>query len=248
MELCVFSDASTKAIGAVAYLRATDKDGTSNVGFILGKAKLAPQSEPTIPRLELCAAVLAVEMAKLILDGKSILTPGMHGVKMDAVKFYCDSKIVLGHIHNEVKCFYVNVHNRVQRIHQSTKPEQWFYVPTEHNLADHVSRSVPASHLARTTWFSRPAFLHRQYKGLQEEPEFFKLINPELDVKVRPEVSSFHTQVQGQNLTTDRFKRFSTWDALLRAVAFLIHVARSHKSADYVKECRGWHRCKQPCT
>lgn len=92
MELCVFSDVSTKAIGAVAYLRAIDKDGTSNVSFILGKAKLAPQSEPTIPGLELCAAVLAVEMAELILDGIDL--------KMDALKFYCDSKIVLGYIHN----------------------------------------------------------------------------------------------------------------------------------------------------
>ncbi len=56
-ELCVFSDASTKAIGAVAYLKALQKDGLVEVGFVMGKAKLAPLSEPTIPRLELCAAV-----------------------------------------------------------------------------------------------------------------------------------------------------------------------------------------------
>ncbi len=67
-ELCVFSDASTKAIGAVAYLKALQKDGQVRVGFVMGKAKLAPLSEPTIPRLELCAAVLAVEMADLIED------------------------------------------------------------------------------------------------------------------------------------------------------------------------------------
>lgn len=68
-ELCVFSDASTKAIGAVAYLKVLQKDGQVEVGFVMGKkAKLAPLSEPTIPRLELCAAVLAVEMADLIED------------------------------------------------------------------------------------------------------------------------------------------------------------------------------------
>ncbi|KAK0135983.1 hypothetical protein N1851_028136 [Merluccius polli] len=43
-------------------------DGQCRVGFVLGKAKLASQPEPTIPRLELCGAVLAVEMAELILD------------------------------------------------------------------------------------------------------------------------------------------------------------------------------------
>lgn len=32
----------------------------------MGKAKLTPRTEHSIPRLELCAAVLAVELAKLI--------------------------------------------------------------------------------------------------------------------------------------------------------------------------------------
>lgn len=64
-ELCVFSDASTRAIGAVAYLRTFQKDGQIRVGFVMSKARLAPQSDPITPRLELCAAV---EMADLIQD------------------------------------------------------------------------------------------------------------------------------------------------------------------------------------
>ncbi|KAJ8346863.1 hypothetical protein SKAU_G00282640 [Synaphobranchus kaupii] len=65
---CVFSDASVKAIAAVAYLKVTHEDGHSEVGFILGKAKLAPVPELTIPRLELCAAVLAVELSELLTE------------------------------------------------------------------------------------------------------------------------------------------------------------------------------------
>lgn len=34
-ELCIFSDASTVAIGAVAYLRATDTGGQNHVGFVI---------------------------------------------------------------------------------------------------------------------------------------------------------------------------------------------------------------------
>ena len=83
-ELCVFSDASTKAIGAVAYLRAVQEDGKAEVGLVMGKAKLAPQSEPTIPRLELCAAVLAVEMTDLIREELDL--------KLDAIRFYTDSR------------------------------------------------------------------------------------------------------------------------------------------------------------
>lgn len=55
-----------KAIAAVGYLKVIDRDGECHVGFILGKAKLVPLSAHTIPRLELGAAVLAVETAELV--------------------------------------------------------------------------------------------------------------------------------------------------------------------------------------
>ncbi|XP_025752713.1 uncharacterized protein LOC109204590 [Oreochromis niloticus] len=57
-ELCVFCDASTMAISAVAYLRAVDDEGHCLVGFCMGKSKLAPRHSHTVLRLELCAAVL----------------------------------------------------------------------------------------------------------------------------------------------------------------------------------------------
>lgn len=53
--LCVFADAPVKAIAAVAYIRGTNHNGQTEVGFVFGKSKLAPQPSLTIPRLELCA-------------------------------------------------------------------------------------------------------------------------------------------------------------------------------------------------
>lgn len=50
---------STKVVDAVAYLKVTDADGHSDMGFIFGKAKLALKPEITVSRLKLCAAVLA---------------------------------------------------------------------------------------------------------------------------------------------------------------------------------------------
>ncbi|VDI59142.1 Hypothetical predicted protein [Mytilus galloprovincialis] len=73
-ELHVFSDASEKAIAAVAYLRTTDSSGEPNIGFILGKAKVAPTSGHTIPRLELSAAVLAVEITQTIMDNLDLIS------------------------------------------------------------------------------------------------------------------------------------------------------------------------------
>lgn len=96
-ELHVFSDASEKAIAAVTYLRTTDSEGQVKLGFVLGKAKVAPITGHTIPRLELCASVLAVEIAQLALEHLNL--------HIDCVMYYTDSKVVLGYICNESRRF-----------------------------------------------------------------------------------------------------------------------------------------------
>lgn len=130
-ELCVFADASTSAISAVAYLRAIDTEGHIHVGFCMGKSKLAPRQVHTVPRLELCASVLAVELADMLLYELDIET--------HKVKYYTDSRVVLGYINNTSRRFYVYVANRV-RIRKSSEPSQWHFVSTESNPADHGTR------------------------------------------------------------------------------------------------------------
>ncbi|KAI4788199.1 hypothetical protein KUCAC02_036008 [Chaenocephalus aceratus] len=100
------SDASTRAIAAVAYLRVLDPDGKWHVGFVMGKSKLAPYPLHTIPRLELCGAVLAVELAELI---KSEID-----LEFKAVRFFTDSRVVLGYIYNNSRRFYTYVANRLR--------------------------------------------------------------------------------------------------------------------------------------
>ncbi|XP_035988362.1 uncharacterized protein LOC118560918 [Fundulus heteroclitus] len=237
-ELCLFSDASTKAIGAVAYLKAVQTDGKVEVGFIMGKAKLAPLSEPTIPRLELCAAVLAVEMADLIQDE-------LH-LQFDIVRFYTDSKVVLGYICNESKRFYTYVHNRVQRIRQSSKPGQWYYVRTEENPADHASRSLPTAQLTKSTWFTGPSFIHRSPVETTHESEIFELIEPDKDSEIRPQVKTYATHLQV--LSSKRFERFSTFKSLVGAIANLVHIAKSFNGTNPNSVCKGWHKCHLPRT
>ena len=49
--------------------------------------------ELTIPRLELCAAVVAVELSELLTEELDM--------KIDRPTFYIDSKVVLGYINNK---------------------------------------------------------------------------------------------------------------------------------------------------
>ncbi|XP_061899522.1 uncharacterized protein LOC133647827 [Entelurus aequoreus] len=90
-EIVIFCDASTKAIAAVAYLKLTEKNGTNLMGFLMGMSKLTPLSEQTVARLELCSALLAVELAELITSEMDM--------EVD-ITFYSNSKVVLGYIIN----------------------------------------------------------------------------------------------------------------------------------------------------
>ena len=65
-EVLTFCDASNDAIRVVSYLRAVQDDGSIQVSFVFGKAKLAPSHATTIPRLELCAATHGIEITELI--------------------------------------------------------------------------------------------------------------------------------------------------------------------------------------
>ena len=234
-ELFVFSDASVKAISAVVYLKLTTEDGKSKVSFVFGKARLAPQPEITVPRLELCAAVLAVEIAELVVEEMDL--------NFDRITYYSDSKVVLGYIHNQARRFYVYVNNRVQRIRQSSSPEQWRYVPTEHNPADHGSRSVAAASLSTTTWLSGPAFLQNPSPHFSEPKETFDLINPLTDTEIRPLITTSATEVSKDLMSTKRFERFSAWSTLMASVARLIHIARSFAQPTLDNTCHGWHIC-----
>lgn len=205
----------------VAYLKAIDGDGECHVGFVLGKAKLSPPTAHTIPRLELGAAVLAVEMAKLVereLD-----------ISVDTMQFYTDSKVVLGYIYNQTRRFGVYVCNRVQRIRKFTKPKQWHYIHTSQNPADHATRSVPAAELANTTWLTGPPFLY-QAEGLPTaKEESHEIVDPDSDSEVRSHATTLISPPS--NLGCHRFERFLSWKSLVRAIASLVHILDYKRAA-----------------
>ncbi|XP_013178804.1 PREDICTED: uncharacterized protein LOC106125929, partial [Papilio xuthus] len=87
VELHGFADASNIAYAAVVYARIIDKDGSIHVNLITSKTKVAPVKQVSIPRLELCGAVL---LAKLLKEVSTVL-----GVPKQQIHAWTDSSVVL---------------------------------------------------------------------------------------------------------------------------------------------------------
>ena len=119
-EIHHFCDASQCAYGAVSYLRQVDSNSQAHCSFLVGKSRLAPLKQMSIPRLELAAATLSVHLNRLLKNELEI--------PIDKTTFWTDSMTVLHYIANESKCFHTYVANRVAIIREDSSPSQWRYI------------------------------------------------------------------------------------------------------------------------
>ena len=232
-DLLIFSDASEKAIASCAYIVSCRTNQSSEIGFVMGKAKVAPSKGHSIPRLELCAAVLSVEVADFVVKQLD--------VKLRNVRYFTDSKVVLGYISNRTRRFYTYVSHRVQRILNSSDPSQWSYVDTKSNPADVGTRGVSAPQMGESIWLKGPP--EKLYTDLQDS-SFYPLQAPKDDKEVRPEVTVMTTKAVTEShclLGSHRFERFSSWKSVSRAVGILQHIS---KSFNKTCACSGWHICR----
>nr|XP_055045825.1 uncharacterized protein LOC129431793 [Misgurnus anguillicaudatus] len=218
-ELHHFSDASTYGYGQCSYLRLKNKKGNVHCAMVMAKSRVAPLKPVTVPRLELAAAVVSVGMS-------SVLKTELDYTFIKEM-FWTDSKVVLGYISNEARRFHTFVANRVQRIRHNTTVEQWRYVPTKENPADHASRGLTVKELLASNWFTGPKFLWEKEMTVPAEPV------PEL-LFGDPEVKTFHTLstrcVESFNLA-DCLSKFSCWSKAVRGVARLLRRVNKDKSS-----------------
>lgn len=99
--------------------------------------------------------------------------------------------------------------------------------------------------MSTTAWLNSPSFLSNSVFN-RIEPKSYCLIDPEKDVEIRPVVATFTTHSSPVLLSAHRFRKFSTWTALTRAIARLIHISRSFRKDTRSNDCRGWHYCRVP--
>ena len=233
-EIHSFSDASKDGIGVATYLRQFNESGQVNVAFLFGQAKMAPLQPTTIPRLELCGAVLSSQVVKKLSTELSI--------PIHEVVYYTDSKVALGYIQNDSRRFYVYVANRVQIIRNVSDPSQWRYIDTALNPADLATRGIAAENLKDSKWLSGPEFLREASPSC---PPYTEVVALDVqDPEVRSEVAVHVTGVNtAPGLDSDRFSRFSSFASLRRALANLIVKVKEYKATREHHALRSQDQC-----
>ena len=96
------------------------------------------------------AAVFAVSLCRSIIEESRM--------QFERIIFFSDSHIVLSWIRNQAREFKLFVSARIAEIQSKSEPNQWRHVSGELNVADDVSRGIPAQQLI-SRWKHAPAFL-----------------------------------------------------------------------------------------
>ncbi|XP_058839042.1 uncharacterized protein LOC131694586 [Topomyia yanbarensis] len=151
IELHCFSDASEKAYGACIYIRSQDAEGKVAVRLLASKSRVAPLKCQTIPRLELCGALIAAQLYEKVQQSVRINSP---------VFFWTDSTCVLRWIKAVPSTWITFIANRVAKIQNLTEHGEWRHVPGIHNPADLISRGIsPQDIINNESWWNGPSWL-----------------------------------------------------------------------------------------
>lgn len=244
IQLHHFSDASEVGYGAVSYLR-LERDNKVHVAFMMGKARVAPLKQTTIPRLELTAAVLAVRVDRMLRKELQL--------RLEKSVFWTDSTTVLKYISNENRRFYTFVANRIAVIREATDIDQWRYVGTKENPADEASRGMRAEDLLNgRRWIMGPDFLYKSKEGWPKLDEDLQVISG-TDPEVKRVLTVNAAVKDTDNAMDHLIHYFSSWKRLQVAVAWLLKIKETlvllghrrkelYASADLSMDITGCHR------
>ncbi|XP_062710698.1 uncharacterized protein LOC109430659 [Aedes albopictus] len=205
-QIHIFVDASEIAYSCAAYIRTAVGDGTFACVLVSGKSKVAPLKPMSIPRLELQGCVLGTRLLKFVQDN--------HPIVFSRRFLWTDSTTARAWISSDPRRYKPFVAHRVGEILETTKVNEWQWVPSKLNPADEATKWGRGPYFSpESQWFKGPEFLRYSEESWPRKANPIESTNED----IRPSVL-FHFAF----VPTLDFERFSSWNRMLRAVAYAL--------------------------
>lgn len=226
LELHGFSDASIMAYAAVVYSRVISPTGDVHVQLISGKTKVAPIKTVSVPRLELCGAVL---LAKLLNEVAEYLK-----VPKENIYAYTDSQVVLAWLQGHPSKWKTFIANRTSEILTTLPAHHWSHVASKENPSDLASRGVSGSMLKNEIlWWKGPKWLlegENNHKVPTDLPE-----DLQLEERIVHFIDTTETNTNSEkDFTKELFERFSTLEKLLRVITWCKRFGKKERYPTYL--------------
>ncbi|XP_055604819.1 uncharacterized protein LOC129753050 [Uranotaenia lowii] len=212
-EIHIFSDAAERAYGACVYIRSISTSGRVGVQLLTSKSSVAPLKSQSIPRLELCGALKAAELAEKVKES----------IKLEAkICFWTDSTCVLQWLNSIPATWSTFVANRVSKIQIITEQYAWRHVPGQENPADIISRGTSPEEIKQNNlWWEGPPWLKMEEKFWPKQP-----------VTINTDAAASETKRKVTNVATidtpsfidEYVERFSSLSDLIRKTAYWLRL------------------------
>lgn len=217
-----FCDASEKAYCAVVYARVETKPGEIKTSIIASKTRVAPVKSITLPRLELCGALLLSKLLTQVCE--AMLFP------KDKVYAWTDSSVVLSWLFGDPHRWKLFVSNRVIEILDNVANTQWFHVISKENPADIGSRGRELPLLIESKlWWEGPEWL---------KTKEIKLTRPNvttIDME-RKKTLQVNVKIDHDEEETINFENFDTLKELQKVIIYSIRFINSKKHPEQIEE------------
>ncbi len=245
-----FSDGSESSYGAVLYLR-WNCNKQLTIRLVESKAKMTPLDQKgDAVKAELCGAVFASRLKKYFEQHTQIQIKRWYHL--------LDSQTVLGAIQRESYGFQTFFANRIGEIQESTRLQDWWWIPGPLNIADIITRGAGPKELdAHSEWQQGPEFLYLP------ESKWPIMSSKDVSVTARESINNMQKKSFGAALTRAQAKislpslvgrlpagaavlnlvderRFSSLKCLIKTVAFIWRAAKKFTSTTKSIETSKW--------